>query len=185
MGLVYSGEESLMEFDELTKKRYLSLFIKRNALGITKEELKQMQSLFDDPSLMIFLQWLKQKDWLVVKNGKLYLTDDACNEVQKIWSNMKIDYFGSVTAVDVKDCFDFPVDFKSMMQENGQITVQVNYLSDQSGQVTSNSNDRLIVDDWRTAKDLTTLTGVTNHSFTKLEPRVEHEVHVNVNSLFV
>lgn len=185
MGLVYNGEGLLMEFDELTKKRYLSLFIKRNALGITKEELKQMQSLFDDSSLMIFLQWLKQKDWLGVKNGKLYLNNDACDEVQKIWPKMKIDGFGSVKAMDVKDCFDFPVDFKSMMQENGQITVQVNYLSDQSGQVTSNSDDRLVVDDWRTAKDLTTLTGVTNHSFTKLEPRVDHEVHVNVNSLFV
>lgn len=174
-----------MKLDELTKKRYLALFIKRNALGITKEELKQMQSLFDDPSLMIFLQWLKQKDWLGVKNGKLYLTDQACDEVQKIWPKMKMDYFGSVKAVDVKDCFDFPVDFKSTMQENGQIAVQVNYLADQSGKVTSNSDDRLIVDDWRTAKDLMTVTGVNNHSFTKLEPQVDHEIHVDVNSLFV
>ena len=85
----------------------------------------------------------------------------------------------------VQDCIDFPLDVKSMMQENGQITVQVNYLSDLSGQVTSNSNDRLIVDDWRTAKDLTTFTGVVNHGFTKLEPRVDNEVNVNVNSLFL
>lgn len=166
------------------KRRYLRLFVKWNALGITKDELKQMQSLFGDSSLVTFLQWLKQQNWLGVKNSKLYLNNEACESIKKLWPEITINQFASVKAVEVKDEFDFPVDFKSEAKDNGQIAVQVNYLSDQSGRLTNKLSERLVVNDWRAAKDLSITTGISNHGFTRLEPRIDHQVKLNVNSLF-